>query len=328
METIREVIGNHCFSTSNTLPNIEIEPSHEALPYRELSIHKHLTRIDIKWMNAQSSSFNVRLCFSRYIDSDPDEISDSLYIDYFKLSEYHNFSIYEAVIEIDYFRLAQFVTYYFQYLGFSSLADATIEKYYSFTHGDISLTKLNENLSIPPTLQRAIEKLKEMSPLPPFLSTEICIQNESSDDSDCIMGYIKYRDDGLVYISSDIIVDDDQIDKRREYKNFDCIKYQWVGDCIAEEYEMCDNADRVMSFLTDYFLFLNPGIGHESISVTLYFSPEWARGHIEESDVLYYDFNPDGTESNPEQLNQFLDRISKKGSAYLANNFLSSHGFN
>lgn len=321
-EAIREIIDKHNFA-SIYLPGIGIYVPNGY----ELDAH-YLYTIDIKWENDTSSRFKVSLHVRKYLDGSPADMGAPLYVDLFRLvDEFSVFRHYEAVIDIDYPTLARFVTYYMQYLGLPSSSDITVENSYSLTRGDISLVKLSDAICIPRVLQRAFDKLKSLA-IPPYIDVMICIDNESAADSDYMAADIRYDDTGLVRIYSNIVAGKDYVEKRHNYRNFDCIKYQWDGQGFVEEFEMYDDADKVMRFMTDYFLFLNPAVNQESISVILKFSPG-LKGCYEEFDDLddwYYCFYPDGTETDSELLDKYIDEISTKYTSFQTDRFLKSHG--
>ena len=167
---------------------------------------------------------------------------------------------------------------------------------------DISMIKLSDNLKVPTAIRNAINKIKEIGFIPnQCLLLDVYSRSTTySENVICQMGY----EDSFFSIGWHNVEDEGQIEKMKNWKNFDCIWYYHKdGRCLSKFNIETDDIDFAMKFLTDLFIYLNPAVRIEDVSVALDFAEvanalgEGAKGMDYE-----YHFYPDGTESSTEQF--------------------------
>ena len=206
-----------------------------------------------------------------------------------------------AVFEIDIRMVACLITYYLQFLRVPE-SDLQVNKSMDVSQGDMSLAIIPDDVMVPDTFQRAYAKLQELD-----VQEEDCIfmrlqAGDSSSENEWLDVDVWKENDDLFYCEQQAVGGRDALERRRSYRNFDCI-YFYIHTKIYRELICFSDPDFMMRFLTDYFLFLYPQVRQEDIVTSLVCVKE-----IGYDDVLYkeYFFYPDGSEDSPEKLVDFI----------------------
>ncbi|MDE6561804.1 MAG: hypothetical protein K2K75_10520 [Muribaculaceae bacterium] len=236
----------------------------------------------------------------------------------------HGYAKSVAIVAMDVWAAARFMTYYLQVFGYKDTSELVICKNMSFTSGDRLKLFLPEEIKVPVALGKAVAKLKELK-----FSYDDCVFLQVSGLSDCIADrakrmslYVDSIDESIDMSFEEYWEDQDEIDKRRSYRNFDCLDLS-VGRNGYWEYFSCGISDEDLRFLTDYFLFLNPDVDKDEIVVSLdfsvckdYESEEDCYDENEDLSDWYFSFYPDGSEDEPAKLSHLLDEVGKMRAYY------------
>ncbi|MDE7345987.1 MAG: hypothetical protein K2N48_04500 [Muribaculaceae bacterium] len=229
-----------------------------------------------------------------------------------------------AIVAMDVRAAARFMTYYLEVFGYKDISELNIRKYMSFTSGDMSKLYLPDEITVPVALGKAVAKLKELK-----FSYDDAVLLFVSGLSDSMaerakrMGLFVDSTDESFYMSfEEYWKDRDEIDRRRSYRNFDCL-YLSVGRNGYCEYFYIDDSETDLRFLTDYFLFLNPDVDKDEIVVSLDFSSckdyeSEEDSHDENEDLTdwLFSFYPDSSEDDTAKLSRLLEELGKMRAYY------------
>lgn len=237
----------------------------------------------------------------------------------------YNYANYYAVLEMDKATAARFMTYYLKVFGYKGSSDFKIGMYMCYNTGSKSKLYLPDDVAVPETFRRAVSKLKELQAIYDdgiFIRLS-GLRDRETNESVSIHAYIIIEDVVFVILDySAYFTDRNEIERRRLYRNFDCL------DAWAEGYEYTvgffeGDSEESLRFITDYFLFLNPDISNDEIVASLDFC--YCRyDKAEEEDVKVdedisdwlYSFYPDGSEDAPEILSRLLDELENRRKCY------------
>ena len=236
----------------------------------------------------------------------------------------HGYAKSVAIVAMDVHAAARFMTYYLKVFGYKESSELIMCKNMSFTSGDRSNLCLLDEITVPVALGKAVAKLKELK-----FSYDDCVFLQVSGLSDGIAErakrmslYVDSIDESIDMSFEEYWEDQDEIDKRRSYRNFDCLNLS-VGRNGYWEYFSCGISEVNLRFLTDYFLFLNPEVDKDEIVVSLDFSfckdyGSEEDNHEENEDLSdwYFSFYPDGSEDEPAKLTHLLDEVKKMRAYY------------
>lgn len=233
-----------------------------------------------------------------------------------------------AVVAMDIMTAARFMTYYLSLYGFHDPSELKIGRHMSFTSRDISKMKLPSFITVPDPFRRAVAKLKEL-PLSYCDSVYLRMSGSSdrgTNDSMMIHSYSEdYGDGDCLFLSYDYEWKNrSEVERLRAYENFDCLDARISGDwCNAEIHMDDEDLETTARFLTDFFLFLNPGVKIDEIVVSLDFSA--CRDYDSEDKVgnkdedvtdWLFSFYPDGSEDESAKMEILLKALEKMRSYY------------
>lgn len=279
------------------------------LPVLEIACYKDGTEIfyevQIELLHCQTMPSGEIMVNSRFYCS-------------FRPTDYLGWKSPIAVLHENIDTVARFATYYMKLYGYQYASDAKIGKHCYFTSGNLALAKFDDALTIPESLRKAIFMIKEMD-------------MHSNDDSIILDFFSKSELNSLVFpvcwisysygwidISTEWVFDEDNLDKHMSYHNRESICICHMGDCCYEGLEMRTNdVEFIMKMLTDYLMFLNPGLKTDDVSVSLSF--EEAVATMACGFNADYDYNADwrcnfyadGTESTPEQFDKCMEMFKR-----------------
>ncbi len=196
----------------------------------------------------------------------------------------------------------------------------------AFSSGDLTKMKFKNLIPVPDTFRRAVSKLKDLGiSYCDFVYLRISgLSHNNTGTSLSIHSYTDYDEDEdydyLSFCYCNEAIEKSDIESRRSYQNFECMRFGIRGDSYYEEiYLLDEDLDQTMRFFTDYFLFLNPDIKAEDIVVSLdYSSAKDFDSKLEdccvqdkESSDWLFSFYPDGTEDSTEKLKFLTAKLEK-----------------
>ena len=176
---------------------------------------------------------------------------------------------------------------------------------------DPSLMKLPDNVLVPTSLKNAVNKIREIGFIPnQCLVIDIYSQHTTGCENVlCDVGF----EDGFLSVGWHNIEEENQIDKMKGWKNFDCIWYYYEGGRWLSKFNIeTDDFDFAMKLLTDLFVYLNPTVNIEDVTVSLdfYNVANALGGGYRRSDYEYV-FYPDGKESSTEQYYKCINLLDR-----------------
>ena len=220
--------------------------------------------------------------------------------------------------------MARIVSHYMRLVGYDSSTDIFIEKYYTLTggrllsRGDMSEVKISEEVKVPETLRKAVNKLRDLCNISNTNGVRLVIYPENmSDKSECRCGWASCRE-GNFFFLSDEVIDKAKLEYVRKYRNFNLLEISNLGCEYSETVHLSDcDPESAMLFLTDYLMFLNPGIKSDEIQAAIDFSGYYDEDLNYDDEVTEYDdrwwyhYHSDGTASPAEQFEWCLAQIEK-----------------
>ena len=233
-------------------------------------------------------------------------------------------SSYEVSLQTDLVTLARFLSYYLTLLGYSESDIADLRRMAIISRGDTSHIYLPDDITVPPTLQRAFSRMMELqitsNRYGEFYLTLSCGNPAESEDDFKFSIYLK---DGLFSFDIYRQLRNEEVESRRQYRNFYYLKCGYDGFRGYENMEIVtsDPADGMRLF-TDFFLYLHPDVAYDEIIAGFLFLDyidlddyddsredeygwDWMGVYLKSA----YHFYPDGSEDSPEVMDSFWEAI-------------------
>ena len=234
-------------------------------------------------------------------------------------------SSYEVSLQTDLVTLARFLSYYLTLLGYSESDIADLRRKAIISRGDTAHIYLPDDITVPPTLQRAFSRMMELqitsNRYGEFYLTLSCGNPAESEDDFKFSIYLK---DGLFSFDIYRQLRNEEVESRRQYRNFNCLKCGYTthsGGYEEMKIVTSDPADGLRLF-TDFFLYLHPDVAYDEIIAGFLFLDyidlddyddsredeygwDWMGVYLKSA----YHFYPDGSEDSPEVMDSFGEAI-------------------
>ena len=199
--------NDECEFIPSSLPRIYVQ-------LLEPSVPRFFIRIDIPRsdVDTEVSVFRETFCSSAFYN-------------FFKSCIYECVQGYMSVFEIDVLGLSRLITYYLQLLGFPQPQCVQVNKSMDVSRGDMSLAVISDDIKVPETFRRAFAKLKDLD-----MQEDDCmflrLSAHDSKTGEESMEIQVWKEDGNLFFSEQQKVGDrDDLERRRAYRNFDCISF-------------------------------------------------------------------------------------------------------
>ena len=235
-------------------------------------------------------------------------------------------SSYYVFLQTDLVTLARFLSYYFNLLGYSESDIADLNRKAIISRSDSSHAYLPDDITVPPTLQRAFSRMMELqinsNRYDGFHLTLSCGDPAESEDD---FKFSIDLEDGLFKFNIYRQLRNEEVELRRQYRNFDCLECGY-NSCGGYELMNIVTHDPAygLRLLTDFFLYVNPKVSQDDIISGFlnldYISVDDYDESLDDCSKYGYDciglylksayhFYPDGSEDSPEVMNSFWEAI-------------------
>ena len=232
---------------------------------------------------------------------------------------------YEVSLQTDFATLVRFLTYYLTLLGYSESDIADLRRKAIISRGDTSQIYLPDDITVPPTLQRAFSRMMELQITSKrygeFYLTLSCGNPVEYEDD---FRFSVDLEDGLFKFYIYRQLRNEEVESRRQYRNFNCLKCGYTthsGGYEEMKIVTSDPADGLRLF-TDFFLYLHPDVAYDEIIAGFLFMEyinlddyddsredeygcDWIGLYLKSA----YHFYPDGSEDSPEVMDSFWKAI-------------------
>ncbi len=172
---------------------------------------------------------------------------------------------------------------------------------YGYPKGDHSLAKIDRDIKVPETFQRALSKLYELG-IEEGDNTYLRIMpSDPTREEDTLVVEIVAENGDICFFEQRRIGDEEDLDRLRAYKNFDSI-HIYTLDQTYYEIMLLPDSEFMMRFITDYFNFLYPDIKEENIVASI----ACVNSDNEEEDVQF-SLYPNGIEDSEGKLAECIE---------------------
>ncbi|MDE7350603.1 MAG: hypothetical protein K2N25_06005 [Muribaculaceae bacterium] len=269
-----------------------------------------LPRVIVELMDPFISRFFIRIDISRSdYERYSEAFSSSAFGHYFKTCDYGSVQGLYSIFEADVLIFARLITYYFRLIGFyfeltgfSKPDSLRVNKQVDVSKGDMSLAVISDDIKVPETFRRAFAKVKELDIQEEDRMYIRLLTGNPKNENESMEIHVWKEGGDLFFSEQQKVGDRDDLEHRREYRNFDCISF-YIHTKIYNEFMVFSDPDFMMQFLTDYFLFLYPHVRPEDIATSMICVEE---NGYEDVNYIEYFFYPDGSEDSPEKLEDFI----------------------
>ncbi len=309
LEALEKSVKCHAFTQehSRSNPSLKIyeEQKYDIDSEEELGLPLIFPRIYIETVDPSQPTFFIRIDLknvscSSIDDSKIRQFEASKFFKYFRVCFYDNFVGFYSAFDAGTQAVAGLLTYYADLL-FDSSDNIHMDKCMDITKGDHSLAKIDRDIKVPETFQRALSKLYELG-IEEGDNTYLRIMpSDPTREEDTLVIEIIAENGDICFLEQRRIGDEEDLDRLRAYKNFDSI-HIYILDQTYYEIMLLPDSEFMMRFITDYFNFLYPDIKEDNIVAGI----ACVNPHNED-EYVEFRFYPDGTEDSEEKLAEFIE---------------------